>query len=242
MPLSAPIARRTLAPQPPPPGLYASSYTPERGAAICRRIAAGESLRAICRADPAMPTEKTVWNWARRHPEFRLMKAHALETARAASLAAQAERDAARLARPAARDARGWRRGCDGYSAQAVNDICFGLMLGMSLEAVCRRPGAPSVGTVYNWLRAHPDFVEEVRKAKAMGFEEIVDTSCLHLAQPAREREHAPLIRRTVRAAEKRAARLTLKRLAAPTSAPELRVLVEDPDGAVRTLYHVRRD
>src|SRR5258708_3873989 len=58
--------RRTLAPQS-APGIYASTYTPERGAAICRRLAAGESLRAICRADPAMPTEKTVWNWARAH-------------------------------------------------------------------------------------------------------------------------------------------------------------------------------
>ena len=52
-----PVARRTLGPQPPPAGLYASGYTVERGAAICRRLAAGESLRAICRHDPSMPTE-----------------------------------------------------------------------------------------------------------------------------------------------------------------------------------------
>src|SRR4249919_2234657 len=88
-------SQRTLAPQK-APGIYASTFDPEVGAAICRRVAAGESLRAIC-ADPAMPTGKTVWNWARAHEEFRLMKAHALSVARARSLAAQRARDAAKI-------------------------------------------------------------------------------------------------------------------------------------------------
>jgi hypothetical protein len=57
-------------PQPPPPGIYASKYHPALGALICARLAAGESLRAICRADPVMPTEKTVWNWTRAHTDF----------------------------------------------------------------------------------------------------------------------------------------------------------------------------
>lgn len=39
-----------------------STYTPEMAAAICERLSAGESLRAICRAE-GMPPESTVRNW-----------------------------------------------------------------------------------------------------------------------------------------------------------------------------------
>jgi len=39
-------------------------YTPELAAEICRRMAEGESLRAICR-DPGMPPEATVRTWCR---------------------------------------------------------------------------------------------------------------------------------------------------------------------------------
>src|SRR5689334_2049565 len=81
-------SKRTLKPQR-APGLYESTYDPQVGAAICRRVAGGESLRSICRADASMPTEKTVWNWARAHPEFRAMKAHAFAAARARSLKAR---------------------------------------------------------------------------------------------------------------------------------------------------------
>lgn len=40
-----------------------SSYTPELAAEICRRLAMGETLRAICR-DDHMPDERTVRTWA----------------------------------------------------------------------------------------------------------------------------------------------------------------------------------
>src|SRR3954469_20408045 len=109
-------SRRTLAPQR-PPGIYASTYDPELGAAICRRVAAGESLRSIC-ADPAMPTGKTVWNWARAHEDFRLMKAHALSVARARSLAAQRARDAERFAKMETGRRIPWNAGLDGYDEE----------------------------------------------------------------------------------------------------------------------------
>lgn len=38
------------------------TYTPELAAEICERLAAGESLRAICRDDD-MPAESTVRSW-----------------------------------------------------------------------------------------------------------------------------------------------------------------------------------
>lgn len=40
-----------------------SAYTPELAAEICERLAAGESLRAICR-DDHMPSDFAVRNWA----------------------------------------------------------------------------------------------------------------------------------------------------------------------------------
>jgi hypothetical protein len=43
-------------------------YTPDLGAELCRRIAEGESLRAICR-EPGMPSEGTVRGWAREDRE-----------------------------------------------------------------------------------------------------------------------------------------------------------------------------
>src|SRR5690348_14378260 len=43
-------------------------YTPAPADAICRRIAEGESLRAICR-DPGMPSQGTVRGWAREDRE-----------------------------------------------------------------------------------------------------------------------------------------------------------------------------
>jgi hypothetical protein len=46
-----------------------SLYTPELAETICRRIAEGESLRAICR-DPGMPTEGAVRAWARSNQGF----------------------------------------------------------------------------------------------------------------------------------------------------------------------------
>jgi len=37
---------------------------------ILARLAAGESLRAIC-ATPGMPSASTVCGWARKNPEFK---------------------------------------------------------------------------------------------------------------------------------------------------------------------------
>jgi hypothetical protein len=40
-----------------------SSYTPEVATTICERLAAGETLRSICRTDPAFPAESTIRQW-----------------------------------------------------------------------------------------------------------------------------------------------------------------------------------
>jgi hypothetical protein len=47
-----------------------SSYDYELGTVICERLAAGESLKGICR-DEGMPPHQTVLRWALTNPEFR---------------------------------------------------------------------------------------------------------------------------------------------------------------------------
>ena len=173
-----PTATRTLAPQGPPPGIYASKFDLELAARIAERVGSGESLRSICRADAAMPTEKTVWNWRKAHPEFDELMEIANAFARARSLAAQGERDAARRAAKAeARKARGFRpypAWPDGYSEGVANEICERVAVNEPLARICRDPAMPCVGTVYYWLRRYPAFVAQYRRAKSFGRELLV--------------------------------------------------------------------
>ena len=226
-------SKRTLAPQPAPPGIYASTYDRELGAAICRRVAAGESLRSIC-ADPAMPTGKTVWNWARAHPEFKAMKDHAVATARARSLAARDEREFERwmlFGGPCGRTGRP-----SGYSEAVADAICERLVVGEALESICRDPAMPSVGTVYNWMKRDPDFLARVRLMKADLAERMAEIACADLPWLG-ERRSWPLMRRVVKAAERAARRVSLKRHAPCDRAGGVQVVVRGPDGAKRLIY-----
>jgi len=230
-------SKRTLAPQSPPPSLYLSTYTPELGAAVCRRVAAGESLRAICGADAAMPTGKTVWNWRRAHEEFRLMLDHAQGVARARSLAAQGAADAARRAeRAAARRAPGRTGRPCSYDKALWDEIMARLMGGEGLAVICRDPRMPSVGTAYNWMRARPELVADYRKAKTFTLDIMLGDACDRLPWMG-ERKSWPMLNRTVRATEKAAARLKLKRYAPRQGPGRLKVVVEGPDGAEQTIY-----
>lgn len=233
-------SQRTLAPQPPPPGLCASTYTPELGAAICRRIAAGESLRSICRADPAMPTEKTVWNWARAHEDFSMMKTHAQSVARTRSLDAQMTRDDARWAPGPLGAPFGGPNGHtgrpSGYGPEIADAIMRRVMMGEGLVAICRDPDMPCVGTVYNWLRRHPAFLEDYLRSKAL-VEEIMVEQAVDPLPFESERKSWALLRRTVRAAEKAAARLSHKRYAPPKGPSELTVVAQAPDGSRKVIY-----
>lgn len=55
-----------------------TSFSPEIGQTICRRIADGESLRAICR-DEAAPGKSTVFDWLAADPDFAALYAKARE-------------------------------------------------------------------------------------------------------------------------------------------------------------------
>lgn len=55
-----------------------SLYTPELAALICERLAAGETLRAICR-DEGMPAHPTILGWTKTNQEFSDQYARARE-------------------------------------------------------------------------------------------------------------------------------------------------------------------
>jgi len=74
-----------------------STYTPEIGEEICRRMADGESLKAIGR-DPAMPCAATILNWARQYPAFG--DAYALARAQMADVLFDEAREVALAATP----------------------------------------------------------------------------------------------------------------------------------------------
>lgn len=240
---SRPQAVRTLARQPAPPGIYASKYTAELAAMICQRVAEGESLRSICRADPSMPTEKTVWNWARSHPDFAECWALARQMARRRAMAAHAAREAARQAKWAADEAAvkagpaqgrvlyaggpgswgrpAWNRGLSGYDVGLTEAICDRLSLGETLQSVCCDPDMPCVATVYNWLRAHPEFAAAYRQAKEVAFSYLVDLAAEQSPWMGTGAKSLRELRRRVRAAHRRCAQLAPRVFAAGVYAPE---------------------
>jgi len=54
-----------------------SDYTDEMAATICERIACGESLRAMCRDDDSLPSERAVYRWLLDNEAFRQQYARA---------------------------------------------------------------------------------------------------------------------------------------------------------------------
>jgi hypothetical protein len=64
--LPMPLARRRQTPR---PIGRPTTYTVEKGAEICRRIARGENLSAICRETGA-PSYDIIFDWRRKYPEF----------------------------------------------------------------------------------------------------------------------------------------------------------------------------
>jgi hypothetical protein len=187
-----------------------------------------------------MPTEKTVWNWARADVGFRAMKAHALNVARAASLAAQGARDAARRAAVGRGKRAAWNAGLDGYDADIDWAICERLVMGETLAAICARRDMPSIGTVYNWLRRYPDFLQHYRWAKAAAPDAMLEVACAGLPWIG-ERKSWPMLRRVVRETDRASARLSLKRYAPAEGPAVLTVGIERPDGSVEVIYGAAR-
>lgn len=108
---------------------------------ILRRTAAGESLAQICRS-PGMPLANTVVGWTKSRPEF---AARMLEARTAAGGPFRGRRPL-------------W---CEA-TAQAIYDrVCAG----EALTTICAEAGMPSMSTLTNWRRRHPEFAEALEEA-----------------------------------------------------------------------------
>jgi hypothetical protein len=120
-------------------------YSPALGAAICERIARGQSMRAVC-ALPGMPWHGTIAAWRRRYPAF-------------------AERYAAACA---VRTALGFRsRGRRStYRPPLGKAICREIARGRPFSSICAMEGMPTFRTVRNWVRHHPDFAADYERAQ----------------------------------------------------------------------------
>jgi hypothetical protein len=178
-------------------------YTEALGAVICLRVAAGESLSAVCR-DPGMPCREAVRAWRRNRPDF-------------AAQVAQAQSDGRALA---GRDG--------GYCPHVAGLICDRLALGMSLRQACALEGAPGETTVYGWLRRHPEFLEAYGRARVLQAHRRFD-QVWEIAEAA-DRDSAFLAKVRIDAARWQASRLAPKRYGLRADLAEAYERAAEPD------------
>ena len=160
----------------------ATPFCEATAAQICSRVAAGESLRAICKPRD-MPGAATVHRWAAVRPAF----GTALRQAQAAAQAGRRDAYRAKAADRAWKRARPWARP-DAYRAEVGEEICRRLASGRSLLEICGEDDMPVTGTVYEWLRGHDDFAAMYRQARRMQAEMLADLAWA-IAREAREDE-----------------------------------------------------
>lgn len=109
--------------------------------ALCVRIAAGETQVAIC-GDPAMPSRATLGRWAREIPAFAKIFAHAK-----------------------ALGARGGG-GNSTYCPVTAHEVVTRVAEGETLTSIAADPAMPSMGSLFYWRKAHPEFAEDLRIAR----------------------------------------------------------------------------
>jgi len=147
------------------PAFVRVCYSDEVAWEICARVAAGESLMAICR-DAHMPNRQTIGAWRYSRPAF----GEALMAAMQAVRYRRRRAELARAMRP--RDARGvW----SAYTPELGAEICRRLTEGESLKAICRDEGMPCYATVLNWARAVPAFGDAYAMARRLATDALFD-------------------------------------------------------------------
>jgi Bacteriophage Sf6, terminase small subunit-like len=148
-----------------------SLFTPELGAAICARVAAGESLSRLER-DAGMPCRKTIRNWARGDADG--FGAELMAAMRTAQLARRVTERAAMEAWRARRKLN--RRGQPStYTPELGRAICERLANGESMLAIGRDPGMPCAGTIYGWVNRFPDFQDMYVSARQIQADYLFD-------------------------------------------------------------------
>jgi hypothetical protein len=132
-------------------------YSPELAVRICRRVAAGEVLYAVCRS-PGMPTAQSVGRWVRERPDF----ADALREARRAG------------GRPVRADGTSVG-GVWTYCAEVADEIFARLCEGESLTAIGADPTLPCLSTIFYWRARIPEFEQAVQTGMRIRAERFCD-------------------------------------------------------------------
>lgn len=140
-------------------------YSEELGAEICARVAAGESVAAICR-DEGMPHRTSVRDWALKEPEFGVAMRAAMRQAQLALRRADVERFAR------ARDNRGrWST----YTPEMGEAICRRIADGETVVSIAADPEMPCAGTIFYWARRIPEFGDAYAEARQMAADWLAD-------------------------------------------------------------------
>lgn len=139
-----------------------SLYTPAIAERILAELSDGRPLERICR-DPGMPSSTTVRQWVVENRD-----------GFAARYAQLKQAGAAATGRPTT------------YTAEVAERILFELAEGRTLAAVCRGPGMPAEGTVWQWKdQDREGFAARYRIARELGYDVMMD-EILEIADDAR--------------------------------------------------------
>ena len=145
-----------------------SLFDPDVGAAICARVAAGESLNAICKGREG-PCRNTVRAWMTAHPEFGEALRASMREARVAARARDRRRAAAA---PALKPGMGRP---SRYGRALAEAICERLANGESLTSIGRDPAMPSYATILRWVGRYPEFADLYVEARQMQADYLFD-------------------------------------------------------------------
>lgn len=130
----------------------------EARASLCAAVRAGHSVAGASRA-PGMPSATTLFRWARKDEVFARDLAQARAEGRAAARAADWRAHQARRAEiEALAAARGRKAQRSTYTPERGRAVLERLACGATPNAIGAEPGMPAAATIYNWLRAEPEF------------------------------------------------------------------------------------
>ncbi len=147
-----------------------AAYSAELGERICARVATGTSLRALGAA-PGMPHRTTVRNWARSRPEFGQALRKAMQGARIGRRMRERAAAAERAAAPA--PLKGGK--ASAFTPALGEAICARIANGESVVAIGRDPDMPAAGTIYGWVRRHPEFEDAYVHARQLQADFLFD-------------------------------------------------------------------
>lgn len=157
-----PLEQRVAPPWRRGPGPW-GSYNEAIGRAICERVAAGWSVRRICR-HPDMPNVETFYKWKKAEAGFAADYRAAVLKARAGDREHDMDKRRGRGGKVRT------RLGAKStYTMGLAQTICERIAGGESLIAICRAPGMAKYGTVCGWLRMHADFADAYAVARLAG-------------------------------------------------------------------------